>query len=50
MRCKSCDSDKGKWVEAWEDYYCEECSDSIYESLEIFDDEEDFMEGIYFDD
>jgi len=37
MRCRSCDSIEAKWVESWEDYYCQECLDAIYDTLEEYD-------------
>ena len=52
LRCKSCDSIDAKWVEAWEDYYCQECLDAIYDSLDEFDDLEEIseLEEMYWDD
>jgi len=50
MRCHSCNSPDGKWVESWEDYYCDECLDAIYESLEVFDEEEEFLKEMFWDD
>jgi NMD protein affecting ribosome stability and mRNA decay len=50
MRCHSCNSPDGKWVESWEDYYCDECLDAIYESLEVFDEEEEFLKEMFCDD
>jgi hypothetical protein len=46
MRCKACNSPDAKLNRAWGEYYCEECSDSIYDSLEDFEelDEFDFLE------
>lgn len=51
MRCRSCDSIEAKWVEAWEDYYCQECLDAIYDTLEEYEDLEEFseLEGYYYD-
>ena len=37
MRCRSCDSSEAKWVEAWEEYYCQECLDAIYDTLDEYD-------------
>ncbi len=34
MRCKACDSIDGKFIPQWEDYYCDECCDAIYSSME----------------
>jgi NMD protein affecting ribosome stability and mRNA decay len=50
MRCHSCNSPDGKWVESWEDYYCEECLDAIYESLELFVEDEEWLEEMFSDD
>lgn len=51
MRCRSCDSPLAKWVETWEDYYCQECLDAIYDSLDEFEDFEDIseLEEMYWD-
>ncbi len=53
IRCRCCDSPEAKWVRAWEDYYCDECLDSIYDSLGEFEEEEDTLDSIremYYDD
>ena len=51
MRCRSCNSPSAKWVESWEDYYCDECLEAIYDSLDEFDEEElDLIKEIYWDD
>ena len=44
LRCRSCDSPSAKWVESWEDYYCQECLDAIYDSLDEFEDFEEISE------
>lgn len=40
MRCRSCDSPYASWQAQWEEYYCEECLQEIYETLEEDDLEE----------
>ncbi len=50
MRCKSCDSLEGKWQRQWDEYYCQECVDAIYDSLDEFDEEElGMLEELYWD-
>ena len=52
MRCRACNSPKATWQAQWEEYYCQECLDEIYDSLTEFEDEEEleFIKEIYFDD
>ena len=49
MRCRSCDSPRASWQTQWEEYYCAECLEEIYETLEE-DEEDTILEEIYYDD
>jgi hypothetical protein len=53
MRCRSCDSPYASWQAQWEEYYCEECLDEIYDALSEYDedlDELDIIKELYYDD
>lgn len=38
MRCKCCDADNAEWV--LDDWYCSECSTTIYETIQEYEWEE----------
>lgn len=35
MRCKCCDADNAEWV--LDDWYCSECSTTIYETIQEYE-------------
>ncbi len=52
MRCRACDSPHASFQKQWEEWYCEECLDEIYDSLTEFEDEEEveLIRELYFND
>lgn len=51
MRCRACNSPHATFQRQWEEWYCEECLDEIYDSLSEFDEEEvDLIREIYYND
>lgn len=41
MRCRSCDSPDAHYINHWDDWYCDECLDSIMDTLDEYDPLED---------
>lgn len=46
MRCRCCDSPEAKWIHYWQEYYCEDCKDSIDETISEDEELEEFMEDV----
>ena len=46
MRCRACDSLDATYQQQWEEWYCRECLEEIYDTLSEFEDD-DFLEEFY---